>query len=88
MFRGYKPELYVRVGEFGNTAERRTQSALQNTSSGVNGGALFEVLVKELLVEKHVGVAEALVESVLHLLHTAHDAVDVRVARWYACQRE
>lgn len=43
--------------------------------------ALFEVVVEELLVEEDVRVAEALVEAVLNLLHAAHDAVDVQVAR-------
>ena len=43
--------------------------------------ALLKLVAEGLLVEERIRILELLVEPVLHLLHTLHDPLQVRVTR-------
>jgi hypothetical protein len=45
------------------------------------GDALLEPVIKRLLIEQHIVVSKLFVEPILHLLDTAHNTINITVAR-------
>lgn len=59
-------------------------SASTNVRHVATKDILFERIVKSLFIEEDIWVAKFLVETVLHLLDTFDDAVEVAIPGWNA----